>query len=243
MKKLTVEAAERLASKFRTEAQFSQVEPLNCHSVLQSKHILTVFRPMSVNAGGLSIVSPDRQQRYMLINSCRPIGRQRFTIAHELYHLFYDDNPEPHMCFDTNGGKNPREANADLFASALLMPRDGIIAYIPDSELHQNHVSLGTVMRLEQLFGVSHQAMCYRLKRLKLITEDYLQQLLSISPARTAWEFGYSTKLYDDGDGRKAVIGDFIAKAKVLFDEDRISEGHYMELKNLVNDGESEDCP
>ena len=239
MKKLTVEAVERLAGKFRTEAQLSQFEPLNCHSVLQSKNVLTVFRPLSANVGGVSIMSPDRRWRYMLVNSSRPMGRQRFTIAHELYHLFYDDNLEPHLCFEDNGHKNPREASADLFASALLMPKDGIISNIPDDELRRNQISLATIMRLEQYFGVSHQALCYRLKRLKLINESYLQQLLAISPSRTAWEFGYSTKIYDDGDGRKTVLGDFIAKAKVLFDEERISEGHYMELMNLVDDGES----
>ncbi len=238
MKKLTLEEAERLANKFRTEAQLSQVEPLNCHSILRSKNILTVFRPMSVDAGGLSIVSPDRQHRYMLVNSSRPIGRQRFTIAHELYHLYYDENPEPHMCYEQNGAKEPREASADLFASALLMPKEGLIANIPDNELRQDQISLGTVMKLEQFFGVSHQALCYRLKRLKFITEGCLQRLLAISPAKTAWEFGYSPKIYEDGDKRKTVLGDFIAKAKVLFDEERISEGHYMELMNLVNDGE-----
>lgn len=238
MKRLTVEAAERLAIKFRAEAQLSRTEPISLYGVLLNKGILTVFKPMSSNACGLSTMSRDKKNRYILINSSRSLGRQRFTIAHELYHLYYDTNPEPHMCFEGNGTKSAKEADADMFASALLMPSDGLIACIPNEELRAGQISLATVMRLEQVYCVSHQAMCYRLKRLKLISEAQLQGLLDISVARTAQSFGYSTRIYDEGDGRKEVVGDFIAKARVLLDAEKISEGHYQEMNNLIDDGE-----
>lgn len=238
MKRLTVEAAERLAIKFRNESQLSRTEPISLYGVLLNKGILTVFKPMSANACGLSTMSRDKKHRYILINSSRSLGRQRFTIAHELYHLYYDKNPEPHMCFEGNGTKSAKEADADMFASALLMPSDGLIACIPNEELRAGRISLATVMRLEQVYCVSHQAMCYRLKRLKLISEAQLQGLLDISVARTAQSFGYSPRIYDDGDGRKEVVGDFIAKARVLLDAEKISEGHYQELNNLIADGE-----
>lgn len=239
MKRFTVEVAEHLAIKFRNDAQLSRTEPISLYSVLLNKGILTVFRPMSSDACGLSTMSRDKKNRYILVNSSRSIGRQRFTIAHELYHLYFDENPEPHMCFENYGKKNIKEANADMFASALLMPSEGIIACIPDEELKNNQISLASVMRLEQVYCVSHQAMCYRLKRLKLINEARLLELLDISVARTAQSFGYSTKIYDDGDGRKEVVGDFISKAKVLLDAEKISEGHYLELNNLITDEES----
>jgi hypothetical protein len=47
--------------------------------------------------------------------------------------------------------------------------------------------------------------------------------------------------LYKDGN-HKLVIGDFGTYARKLYDEEKISEGHYMELLNIIGYGESEDC-
>lgn len=236
MSRITFDLAKVFASKFRAKVQLSLSAPINLNPVLLSEGILTVLRPLADNLCGLSVMTADKSRRYILANSKHSIGRLRFTIAHELYHLYYDDNPEPHMCM-LNGKKDAREQSADMFASALLMPIEGILANIPEHELRD--VSLGTIMRLEQIFMVSHQAMCIRLKRLRLINEKRLQELLQISVARTAQDFGYNTYIYDDGDGRKDAYGDFVAKAKRLFDEEKISEGHYLELVNLIKDGES----
>lgn len=234
MSKISVTLAENLASRFRVSKQLSLTAPINLNPLLLSEGILTILRPMSDNVCGLSVMTSDKKHRYILANSRHSLGRLRFTIAHELYHLYYDDKPEPHMCL--LNGKNEHEASADLFASALLMPHEGILANIPADELKK--ISLGTVMRLEQLFMVSHQAMCYRLKRLKLINEVRLQELLAIPVAKTASEFGYSTVIYDDGKGMKEFYGEFVAKAKRLLDDEKISEGHYQELVNMICDGE-----
>ena len=57
------------------------------------------------------------------------VGRKQFTIAHELGHYFIDDHAlallKPgtriHSC-ESGSSNNPYEKEADLFASALLMP-------------------------------------------------------------------------------------------------------------------------
>ena len=52
---------------------------------------------------------------------------------------------------------------------------------------------------------------------------------------------GFGSELYQKGDGKRLVIGDFGAKARKLFEEERISEGHYIELLNLIGYGENQD--
>lgn len=49
---------------------------------------------------------------------------------------------------------------------------------------------------------------------------------------------GYDLSLYRDGN-KNLVIGDYGAKAKRLLDEQRISEGHYMELMRKIGYEES----
>ena len=69
----------------------------------------------------------------MLINSNQPLGRQHFTIAYELYHLFIEEKPIPHKC-SPGYNKNKVEQSADIFASSLLMLETGICQLIPEKE-------------------------------------------------------------------------------------------------------------
>jgi len=48
-----------------------------------------------------------------------------------------------------------------------------------------------------------------------------------------ATEYGYDLSLYQPGN-EGMVIGDFGEKARLLFEQERISEGHYVELLNLL---------
>ena len=51
---------------------------------------------------------------------------------------------------------------------------------------------------------------------------------------------GYDRSLYQSGN-EGLIIGDFGAKARELYDKEKISEGHYMELLNMINYGENKD--
>lgn len=240
MKRLTPETAEMLAMKMRATLRVGNYEPLNMKTTLRQLRVMTVYRPLSEELWGLSLKTSDNQHRFMLVNSNVTRGSQHFTIAHELFHLYYDEEPRPHFC-GKELMKNPSERNANLFASALLMPREGLIACVPAKELTNKEVSITTALRLEQLFGVSHTTFVLRLKELKLITQQCTDQLLNVSIRREAAMSGYDSSLYQPGN-EGLVIGDFGAKARKLFEDERISEGHYHELLNMIGYGEGKDC-
>ena len=97
-RKLNVNDADMLASKFRREVLgCSLADPIRVKAMLLKLNILTVYRPLSEKFCGISLLSKDGD-RFMLINSNTKRGRQHYTIAHELYHLYYDENPKPHIC-------------------------------------------------------------------------------------------------------------------------------------------------
>ena len=172
---------------------------------------------------------------FMLINCETTRGRQHFTIAHELYHLFFEENPIIHIC-SLESGKNPSEQNADNFASALLMPKQGILPYISKEEIARKTVNLSTVIKLEQYFSVSRLALVYRLKKLNLIQESQISELQK-NPKLSAQQFGYELSLYEKGN-KDLIIGDFGEKARLLFDQDKISEGNYNQLMSLISSDE-----
>ena len=237
MKTTLLNYLESQASRFRQIAGLSDSEAVNLRSLLLKLNVLTLFRPLSDSFSGMSLKGNGRL--FMLINSNQLRCRQNFTISHELFHLFIEENPEPHRCQD-GGKKNESEQCADAFALMFLMPADGVRQLIPEDELKQGRVSLATALKLGQYFGTSHTAVLNRLSDLNLIGRNEREQLSEISVKRACREYGYDISLYEPGnEGR--VIGDFGEKARKLFEADKISEGHYLELLHKIGIDGSED--
>lgn len=235
MKKLAKDIIEQLALKTRSEAGLNPTEPIHTKTLLRKLGIMIVYRPLSEKVCGLSMRSVDESGKFMLINSNNSRGRQHFTICHELFHLYYDEEPKPHICGTPGMEKDPAEINANAFASALLLPQQGVLQSIPSEEIVSGHITIATMLRMEQLFGVSHQALCYCLHNLHLLTKKELDEHIAESwdIQEIAAEYGYDLSLYQSGN-EGVVIGDFGEKARLLFEQERISEGHYVELLNLL---------
>jgi Zn-dependent peptidase ImmA (M78 family) len=230
MKIALLNLIDQQVNKFRQKVGLSDTQAVNLKSLLLKLNILTIYRPLSKNFSGMSLKSPGGEL-FMLINSNQPRGRQHFTIAHELYHLYIEENPVPHNC-GAERSKSESEQCADAFAIRFLMPYNAILQMIPAEEL-KGTVSLATVIRMEHYFSVSRQALLNRLFDTKFISRPERDAMLSYPPMRSAREYGYDTSLYLPGN-ENLVIGDFGEKARKLYDEEKISEGHYRELLNKI---------
>jgi Zn-dependent peptidase ImmA (M78 family) len=109
------------------------------------------------------------------VNGTEVVWRQRFTLAHELAHAWCEHDGAIVMdTIETLSGKtsNPYEIQANAFAAQFLMPRDGIqerVAAEPD---------LDGIVVLAAEFGVSAIAMVYRVRQLKLASEERVVQLV-----------------------------------------------------------------
>ena len=231
MSRLNAATIERYSKDFRVNHIDTDLSsPINIKTILTKLGILTLFRPLSEGLCGLSMRSTVND-RFILVNSNNNIGRQHFTVAHELYHLFYGTTTVPHIC--RVGGKEPEEVNADSFASALLMPETGLIQQIPSDEYKSGKISMATLLKTERLFGVSHDALLIRLSKLHIINDTTYQQLKSVIISSEAAQYGYDTSLYRPGnDG--LYIGTLGEMAKKEFDRGKISEGHYLEILNML---------
>lgn len=113
--------------------------------------------------------------KYIGVNNNESHVRQRFTIAHELGHMFlhrqdplrYDPTADFVFYRDEKStmGIDPKEIEANAFAAELLMPEDIVRKEIKDMkgiDLHDPEA----VGRLADKFGVSQAAIAVRLTKL-----------------------------------------------------------------------------
>lgn len=218
------------ATEFRNTYGYGSSEPIDLDALLQQLDIITVFKECD-DFSGLCIKEGDN--KFILINSNHSVGRQNYTIAHELFHLFYDKEFETHKCYiESDQTKSKNEKWADIFASHLLIPDDGIVRLIPEAEDKKNKISLGTILKIEHTYKCSRAALLRKLEKLKIITKDLSESFLQ-NIKTNATLYGYSTELYSPTEER-ALLGAYGSLANKLFQNESISEGHYTELMRAI---------
>lgn len=223
------------ASTFRGQNGYGSTDPIQLKSLLLKTNIITLFKPLSEKFGGMAIKA-DGNLNFILINQNHSIGKQHFTIGHEIYHLFCQENFTSQRCntglFDKQ--VDPVEKKADFFAACLLMPENGIIQLIPDLEKkNKNQISTETLFRIQQYYGLSVNAVIYRLCELEYVDKSYFDKF-STGKIGMALKLGYDEHLYRPGNADK-VIGDYAMRVDKLYQDEIISESHYMELLNAIN--------
>lgn len=212
---------------FRNRYGYNVTEPINFISLLNRLDILAIFKPLSEDFSGISIKIDNN--RFMMVNCDHSLGRQNFTIAHELYHLYFDKSFEPHKCQTGLFPKNkPGERIADNFAAQLLLPEEGLLQLIPENELEKDKIQLSTILKLEQTYGSSRLALLNQLGKMELTSKGFAEKYQT-SVKTIARQHGYSIDLYEP-TAEKAILGTYGSLATKLFEKEQISESHYLEL-------------
>jgi len=206
--------------------------PIDVFSMLSAKEKFTVvFYPMSERISGLCI--RDRDNKLIGINSTLTYGRQRFTAAHELCHLFFHKNFTSIVCAkDLDRTKDASEKEADMFASYFLAPYEALSHFIRSKLKKQDkNLDVSDIVRIEQYFGLSRQATLWR-----LINDGYLSfdeaEPMKTGIIRSARRLGFDDKLYlpTPGDKQYSTFGKYIKLAEELKDKQLVSKGKYEEL-------------
>jgi len=222
--------ANELRRRFGEDAS----SPIDVFALVQSQENLTlVFYPLSANISGMCVRVQSGDQ-LIAINSTSTYGRQRFTVAHELYHLFVQKEIQSVVCGNEIGaGRDEEEKNADCFASYFLAPNDALRSFIENTIKKGQYRSLTRVdvIRIEQHFGMSRQATLYRLVGDGFIPLEFANTLKS-NIITSAQSLGFDEKLYvpTQTDRQYFTIGNYIKLAEQLKDRELISNGKYEEL-------------
>jgi Zn-dependent peptidase ImmA (M78 family) len=121
--------------------------------------------PLSSNVSG-ALVKRFGEDPTILLNAVDHPHRQRFTAAHELGHyVSHESDPDEYEYVDLRdtvfsaAGTKPEEVFANAFAANLLMPAE---------EVRRLQKEGYTLTQMALYFGVSQDAMHFRLKNLGL---------------------------------------------------------------------------
>lgn len=160
--------AEVAAEKLRYHWRLGTNPIANLAEFLEERGIKVLSLPLASSVSGLTCMVKRRNGSsvpVIVINENHRGERQRFTLAHELGHLVLDVSP------DVNS-----ESAANRFSGAFFVPADILRAEIGK---HRNNLTIGELLDLKSLFGVSIQALTYRCKDLEIISSKVFQNLFA----------------------------------------------------------------
>jgi Zn-dependent peptidase ImmA (M78 family) len=157
--------AARDAERLLEEAWDGVTLPIDPVRIAKKLGITVLNVLLKENVSG-ALVKKSGRDPSIVLNAEDSKNRKRFTCAHELGHFVKRfEEPDAYEYVDyrnalSSTGLSEDERYANAFAASLLMPRDRV------SELHDE--GLGEV-QMALRFGVSREAMQYRLSNLGLL--------------------------------------------------------------------------
>ncbi|MCF5745018.1 ImmA/IrrE family metallo-endopeptidase, partial [Pseudomonas tremae] len=148
---------ESAAMVVRTEWILGQTPIKNLVHLLESKGVRVFSLAEETNQVNAFSCWRRGTTPFVFLNTQKSSEASRFDAAHELGHLVLHRHGE-------NKGKEI-EAEANAFASALLMPRDSILAYASGCR------TTADILKAKKHWNVSAMALTYRLHKVGIITE------------------------------------------------------------------------
>lgn len=122
------------------------------------------------------------EQFIVYLNSNFTLGHERYTGAHELYHLIYNDDilKKEKILLDDEKYK-VEDTKANVFASEFLMPEDYVKeVFYKIVNVNKDSVLSRHIIRMHNYFKVSYKSMLKRLIQLDLCSSDKYEELVDI---------------------------------------------------------------
>ncbi len=151
-----------------------------------SLYARVIFYPLGKDAPwGFTRISGSRndaelEKPYVAINTSIPLDCQVFAAAHELYHIWYESNPDvvPSDLLNEQD-KEISEKRANRFAAEFLVDE---ILLKQEIELYNiKRITIKGILQLCELFVVPYRTMVKRLREVELLTDDELHRFLDES--------------------------------------------------------------
>lgn len=166
-------------------------EPIaNLQKLIESNGIIVTSldtRDNDIDAFSQRTIINNNSVYIIVLNSSKNYVRARFDLAHELGHILLHPWSENIEELSKQEFKN-REAQANKFAGAFLLPRESF-----GNDISHYPTKLDFYVHLKDKWNVSIQAMIYRAHQLEIITTSQYQYLM-----RQVSKRGWRTKEPND---------------------------------------------
>lgn len=162
------EDVEKVASDLRKAWKLGNDPIFNLIELLEDNKIKVIEIESSDTFDGLSAWANDGTIPVIVLNNSniKSLDRKRFTALHELAHLILE--------LDEYTEKQ-KEKFCNYFAGAMLLPEDTLRKEVGNSRTKLLLPELGAI---KKQYGISIQAIAYRMKDLGIITLSYFKQFM-----------------------------------------------------------------
>ncbi len=197
-----VEQGSLLAHRERKRLGLGSAPVPDLGEILEGQGVVVLELPLPDNLSGFTVRLEDDRGVAVGVNAGYSPERQLFSLAHEYCHVLVDHDL-PGIVSRPEEGEELREVRANAFAAAFLLPEEGIRDYLgrlrkglpsrpreavwsPAGEVHlvegrlpphAREIGLWQVCLLGAHFGVSREAVIWRLFNLRLIGEAERESL------------------------------------------------------------------
>lgn len=244
------EQAETLAEVERSQLGLNGQPIKDIYDLLEGKRGIKIFHLPEVTGNFSGAFTCDENLgACFLINSKHSLRRRTFTVAHEYAHCIAHRTQLAHVDTDQDfTTRKPQERFANAFAAAFLMPQKTVSELLSKlSPGPGNSVLSETLIHLAIYFGVSYEAVSWRLVSLRKISRAQCESLLDehTKSSATARLLGYLTNENGDPDitPRHYKYLAYSAYRKRLISFERLAElvrKNFYELKQEFSDGNIE---
>ncbi len=168
--------AEQLASEAQRRFSLGEIPSTSLKQVLEEKFYMKIFY-LDFDGSAISTIS-DVFGPAMLLNKDNKLWRRNFDLAHELFHLLTWN------IFRAEGAESVKpteneEKLASAFASRLLLPTDVVKDRIDSILGSGTRISFGDLDEIAREFGVSLDALLWRLHYLYRIKPEKIEEYVS----------------------------------------------------------------
>jgi len=163
--------------------------------------------------------------RILVVNSSQSIGRQNFTVAHEIGHIYLHNTDS--LVEISGDESSTKEREADNFASMFLMPANDVSSMIQtNGGIEFDAVE---VMEMSQMFRMSYKA------TLKRLTEVFGRKAIPLTlwdkkPLQLAEMLNMDKRLYEPSGEKYWSNTKYVSTAFRVLEKERISFSRFLEL-------------
>jgi len=163
-----------LAEDVRQHLDLGEAPAKKLFDTLEERYgVMIFFADLGENGSAMSVRGPYGPA--MLLNKQEPPWRRNYSCAHELFHLL-TWNAVPRGQIENHDTFEKVERAAEAFASALLMPRQSVIAQVRQ-HLCNHQLAVSALIEIARWFDVSTTALFWRLVNLGIIPREARDRL------------------------------------------------------------------
>jgi Zn-dependent peptidase ImmA (M78 family) len=193
-----------------------------------------------------AFVCKKKNRIFVYINTFIPREKQVFAAAHELYHIWYDQDRlnQTELLHDQvleNYTEDINELKANLFAALLLVPTEVLSNEIKSRGIKKDSIKIEDIVRLMALFYVPFKTIVRRLYEIEFIDDNKMREFLTVpdrDPQDGVMLVRKRLQLNDSTQDRTSDIffEKLVENVISAYNEKKISEGKLRNILSLMNE-------